>query len=32
MNRNPDEATLRAHAQQAAIFELLKSGTATAGH
>jgi GAF domain-containing protein len=31
MNRNPDEATLRAHAQQAAIFELLKSGTATAG-
>jgi diguanylate cyclase (GGDEF)-like protein/PAS domain S-box-containing protein len=31
MNRTHDEATLRAQAQAAAIFELLKSGTATAG-
>ena len=31
MNRTHDEATLRGQTQQAALFELLKSGTATAG-
>ncbi len=31
MNRTHDEAALHAQTQQAAIFELLKSGTATAG-
>ena len=31
MNRTPDEVALRAQTQAAAIFELLKSGTATAG-
>jgi diguanylate cyclase (GGDEF)-like protein/PAS domain S-box-containing protein len=31
MNRTHDEAALRTQTQQAAIFELLKSGTATAG-
>src|SRR5688572_31640795 len=31
MHRTPDEAALRAQTQAAAIFELLKSGTATAG-